>query len=282
MKKQTGFTVVELVIVIAVLGILAGMAIPHFMEAREEAAKKECLANRTQIMRMFYAQQAVGYSKTLADFLGDVIDETEGNKYFTFIPKCADGGEYHVSNEVVVCTITEHNENTVAFSTIPEDILKKFNDMIDGFYKDGVLDEDALNKLLGITNASDKTLTSNDLMRKAFFEMYGGWIEGTGVDGKQIYFKFHQTADGILVYANKNGEFKNGGDWGANYVYDTTTSKWYYGGTNQYGKDITTSVANINNDIRSTEEAKKNEQALLDMVKNEWTEVTLNDNTFSK
>ena len=53
MKRQTGFTLVELVIVIAVLGILAGLAIPYFMEAREEAAKKECLANRTQIMRMF-------------------------------------------------------------------------------------------------------------------------------------------------------------------------------------------------------------------------------------
>ena len=51
MKRQTGFTLVELVIVIAVLGILAGLAIPYFMEAREEAAKKECLANRTQIMR---------------------------------------------------------------------------------------------------------------------------------------------------------------------------------------------------------------------------------------
>ncbi|WP_418948768.1 type IV pilin protein, partial [Phascolarctobacterium faecium] len=56
MKRQTGFTLVELVIVIAVLGILAGLAIPYFMEAREEAAKKECLANRTQIMRMFHAQ----------------------------------------------------------------------------------------------------------------------------------------------------------------------------------------------------------------------------------
>jgi aspartyl-tRNA(Asn)/glutamyl-tRNA(Gln) amidotransferase subunit C len=40
-KRQTGFTLVELVIVIAVLGILAGLAIPYFMEAREEAAKKD-------------------------------------------------------------------------------------------------------------------------------------------------------------------------------------------------------------------------------------------------
>lgn len=68
MKKQNGFTLVELVIVIAVLGILAGLAIPYFMEAREEAAKKECLANRTQILRMFHAQQAQGYSGDLTAF----------------------------------------------------------------------------------------------------------------------------------------------------------------------------------------------------------------------
>ena len=75
MKRQTGFTLVELVIVIAVLGILAGLAIPYFMEAREEAAKKECLANRTQIMRMFYAQQASNYNGTLVGFLAEVVKE---------------------------------------------------------------------------------------------------------------------------------------------------------------------------------------------------------------
>lgn len=194
MKRQTGFTLVELVIVIAVLGILAGLAIPYFMEAREEAAKKECLANRTQIMRMFHAQQAVGYSGDLDGFLKEVTKEKDNeNKYFTFVPKCADGGKYEVKVDFVTCDFPGHDEDLLAASSIPEDILKKFNDMIDSFYKDGVLDKDALNKLLGITNADDKTLTSNDLMRKAFFEKYGGWIEGIGVDGKPIYFKFHKT-----------------------------------------------------------------------------------------
>lgn len=278
MKRQTGFTLVELVIVIAVLGILAGLAIPYFMEAREEAAKKECLANRTQILRMFHAQQAAGYSSDLTTFLTEAIEETD-NKYFTFAPKCADGGKYKVKVDFVTCDFPGHDEDLLAASSIPEDILKKFNDMIDSFYKDGVLDKDALNKLLGITNANDKTLNSNSLMREAFFKKYGGWIEGIGVDGIPIYFKFHKTVDGILVYANRKSHFENGGDWDANYVYNASTSKWYYGGKN------TTNVMNINNDVWTTEQAKANEQKILDKITDPsqgWTEVTLNGNTFSK
>ena len=69
MKRQTGFTLVELVIVIAVLGILAGLAIPYFMEAREEAAKKECLANGTLRLGMLNAMRADGNNGTVVVFL---------------------------------------------------------------------------------------------------------------------------------------------------------------------------------------------------------------------
>ena len=269
MKRQTGFTLVELVIVIAVLGILAGLAIPYFMEAREEAAKKECLANRTQIMRMFHAQQASNYNGTLVGFLAEVVKEPNDNKYFNFVPKCADNGTYSVSNEKVVCSIAEHNEANVSDdASVIDNITNDFQEFLDKY---GAMTDQQL-KDLGWwpTYASGVLVKTNDGFREAYYKEKGKWPSGVDLNGNTIYFKFHLTADGsFLTYANGNGDFKNSGDWGTNYIYDSAAKKWYYSpqGTNLGG---------ISN---SVDKGGKTEAQIIDKIKNEgWEEVTLTGN----
>ena len=101
--NRKGFTLVEIMIVVAIIGLLAAIAIPNFVKARETAQANACINNMRQI-ESAKEQWALEKGKTT----GDAVTVAEAELYIKGgMPTCPAGGAYTVGavGTDVVCSL---------------------------------------------------------------------------------------------------------------------------------------------------------------------------------
>ena len=94
LKNKKGFTLVELMVVVAILGILVAVAVPVYKNATGDAKNNACATNVKTIESAFQMARASGEK----DEDVDTVDELVAKNYLTDTVKCPvkDGAKYTI------------------------------------------------------------------------------------------------------------------------------------------------------------------------------------------
>lgn len=108
-SARRGFTLLEILIVVSVVGILVALAIPNFLKSRVQARKQLCIENLSQIES---AKQIWGMETGKKD--GDIPSKDDligSDRYIKRMPQCAAGGSYTLNPIGTTATCSEEGHS---------------------------------------------------------------------------------------------------------------------------------------------------------------------------
>lgn len=205
-RRTAGFTLAELLVVVAIVAVLVAVAIPVFTGALGNTEEATCAANRRSVKSMYTNAWLLDQNQNQQTLFGNCVAQLKEQNNDVLCPSKGNYTATFTSNGAVIIKCDVHGLGL-------DDELGSWLATYKGPYSG---DESARKAY-----AADKGLTS--------------WPPVKGLDEETYYLQFksyNNSAANAFLYAGPTSTIENSNSWRAKYICDNnglygTPGQWY-------------------------------------------------------